>query len=98
MLLHSFPLLGVELAGLVQNRITDAQFAYVVQQCAALEPTPMLWIQAHGLSNQVGIERYPRTVAGGVGALSVHHLAECGGYVVQVVFVQRHLIVSWLQL
>ena len=39
-LLHRLPFGAVELAGLVENRVADAELADVVQQGGALEPAP----------------------------------------------------------
>ncbi|MNX71771.1 hypothetical protein D3C86_1030980 [compost metagenome] len=62
-----------------------------MEQGTPLEPAPSRFRQPHLGGKNVGIERHPAAVARGIGALGVHHLAEGRGYLVQIIFIERHL-------
>ena len=87
MQLHGFPFLGIELAGLVEDGVADAELADVVQQRRAPEPSALSRREPELLGDHVAEQRHPLAVAAGVGALGVDDLREGGRDIVEIIFV-----------
>jgi hypothetical protein len=94
---HRLPLRPVELAGLVQNGVADAELADVVQQGGALEPAPAFGRQPHLFRDHVREQGDALAVPAGVGALGIDHLGECCGDVVEVIVIDRCGVLCGLQ-
>ena len=86
---HGDPLVAVELAGLVEHGVADAQLADVVQQRAAAQPAAARVRQAEPARDLVDDVGDARAVAARERALAVDDLAEGRGDVVEVVVVER---------
>ena len=86
-LAHGLPFGVVELAGLVEDGVADAEFADVVEEGGAAEAADGGGVEAD-MSGDLGREVCDAiAVAGGVGAFGVDDLREGGGDIVEVGFV-----------